>query len=116
MLITSTAPLDQVPGEMFFVSCLQKNINFLIDNKIVKKGKLLLFRRAHYFIQMTLLNEKGSKENAEIPIPFKIEDYTDEGLIYFDYRINSLEVEELPKIPEKITSIYFNKILEIQAL
>ena len=115
MVITSTTPVDHVPGESFFVSCLQKNISFLIDNKIIKKGKLLLFRRTHYFIQITIMSEKGFKENIDIPIPFKIEDYADEGLIYFDYRTKSLEVEAIPRIPEKVTSTYFDKILEIQA-
>jgi len=115
MVITSTAPLDHVPGEYFFISCLQKNINFLIDNKTIKRGRLLLFRRTHYFIQLTLMSDKGTKENIDVPIPFKIEDYSDEGLIYFDYRTKSLEVEAIPRIPEKVTSTYFDKILEIQA-
>lgn len=106
--------LDQVPGEDFFIECLQKSICFSINNKTIKRGKLLLFRRFHYFIQIALMSEKGTRENFDIPIPFKIESYIDDGLMYFDYRLKSLEVENVPFITEKISSIYFDKILEIQ--
>jgi hypothetical protein len=115
-MISSTFQLDQVPGELFLVSCLQKNMDFSINNKTVKKGRLLLFRRVHYYIQIALLTEKNLRENFEIPIPFKVEDYSDEGLLYFDYRLDSLQVDILPRIPDKVPSIYFNKILEIQAV
>ena len=115
MVISSTIHLDQVPGEPFLVSCLQKHLNFSINGKTIKKGKLILFRRVHYYVQIALMTDKNVRENFEIPIPFKVENYLDEGLLYFDYRLNSLETEELPIIPEKVSSIYFNKILEIQA-
>jgi hypothetical protein len=112
----SAVHLDQVPGEAFLVNCLQKSLNFSINNKTIKRGKLLLFRRFHYFIQIALLSEKGTRENFDIPIPFKIEDYLEEGLLYFDYRLKSLEVENLPIMSEKVSSIYFDKILEIQVV
>jgi hypothetical protein len=104
---------ERIPGESFLISCLQKNINFAINNKTIKKGRLLLFRQFHYFVQIAILTEKGLKENFDIPFPFKIEKYPEEGLMYFDYRTKSLEVEALPQITNKINSIYFNKILEI---
>ena len=116
MSVSTTIHLDQVPGEPFLISCLQKNMNFSINNKIIKKGRLLLFRRVHYYIQIALLTEKNLRENFEIPIPFKVENYSDEGLLYFDYRLDSLQVDNLPRIPDKIPSIYFDKILEIQTV
>lgn len=112
----STIHPDQIPGEQFLVHCLQKNVSFSVNNRTVKRGRLLLFKRFHYFIQIALLTEKGTKENFDIPIPFKIEDYLDEGLLYFDYRLKSLEVDMLPIITEKVSSIYFDKILEIQII
>jgi hypothetical protein len=116
MLLTSAIHPDQIPGEHFLIHCLQKNVSFTLNNKILKRGRLLLFKRFHYFVQIALLSEKGIKENFDVPIPFKIEDYVEEGLMYFDYRLKSLEVETLPIITEKISSIYFDKILEIQVI
>ena len=105
---------DQIPGEKFLMHYLQKSVIFSINNKIIKKGRLVLFKRFHYFIQFSLITEKSMKETFDVPIPFKIESYIDEGLLYFDYRLNSLEVEHLPIFSEKVSSIYFDKILEIQ--
>lgn len=106
--------LEHIPGEEFLVKCLQKPISFSINNKVIKRGRLLLYRRFHYFIQITLLSDRGLQENIDIPIPFKVEFYEEDGLMYFDYRMKSLEVDCLPLITEKVSSIYFDKILEIQ--
>ena len=114
MIIVDSINLEQIPGERFLVSFLQKNLKFSINNKLIKKGKLILFKRFHYFIQISLISEKGTRENFDLPVPFKVENYNEEGLLYFDYRLNSLEVENLPRIPQKVCSIYFDKILEIQ--
>jgi hypothetical protein len=105
--------VDHIPGETFLLSCLQKNLTFTINNRVVKKGKLLLFRRVHYFIQIALQSENKVRENFEIPIPFQTESYEDEGLLYFDYRPSSLRVASLPTTTNKISSTYYNKILEI---
>ena len=105
--------IENIPGESFLLNCLQKNLTFSINNRAIKKGRLLLFRRVHYFIQIALQSENRVQENFEIPIPFQTESYKEDGLLYFDYRPASLHVSPLPKITNKISSTYFNKILEI---
>ena len=109
----STITINHVKLEPILMQCLQKNVSIHMNNKVLKKGRLLLYRKTHYFIQLALLSDKQTKENFDIPIPFNVENYIDEGILYFDYRINSLHAQELPKIPEKGTSVYLNKILEI---
>jgi hypothetical protein len=111
-----TSITETIPGEQFLINCLQKNISFSISDKVIKKGKLLLFRKIHYYIQIALQTEKNQKENFEIPIPFAIESYEDEGLMYMDYRMASLNVSNIPPIPSKVSSSYFNKILEISVI
>lgn len=115
MLTIDSISLDKIPGESFLLSSLQNILSFSINNRVIKKGRLLLYRRFHYFIQISILSEKGNRENFDLPIPFKIENYSSEGLLYFDYRLKSLEVPSLPRLPEKVHSIYFDKILEIQS-
>lgn len=116
MFLSCTSHLGQIPGEAFLVSCLQKNVCFSVNSKAVKRGRLLLFRRVHYFIQIALLTEKGTRENFEIPIPFAVETHPEEGLMYLDYRLKSLEVDSIPRIPEKVSCAYFDKILELQVV
>jgi hypothetical protein len=105
--------VSEIPGEAFLLSCLQKPVSFSINSKTIKKGRLLLFRKTHYFIQITLQTDKNDKENIDLPYPFNIENYKYDGLLYYDYRVASLNVESLPFMPSKVSSIYFNKILEI---
>ena len=105
--------VEHIPGDAFLRDCLQKTLTFSINNRVIKKGKLILFRRVHYFIQIALQAENKLRENFEIPIPFQVEEYREEGLLYFDYRPSSLKVAALPLISNKVSSTYFNKILEI---
>lgn len=107
--------LEQIPGEELLLSCLQNNLHFVVNNKTLKRGRLLLFKRTHYFIQFSLISEKGQKENLEVPIPFKIEDHSVDGLFYFDYRLNSLGIQT-PISLDKHYSQFLNKILEVQII
>ena len=107
---------EQTYGEAFLTECLQKQITFRVNEKVVKKGRLILCRRNHFFIQVTLLSDKHTKENFEIPFPLKVESYDKEGLMYFDYRVNSLNLTIPLSSKKKVSSSYFNKILEIQTL
>ena len=109
----SNISLDHIPGEQYLVPWLQEQLIFSVGDKVIKKGRLLLFRRAHYYIQIAILTDKNTRENFEVPIPFKVESHEEEGLLYFDYRISSLHIESIPPIPSKISSSYFNKIMEI---
>ena len=113
VLLPANILLEQVPGEHFLLPLLQKQLVFSLNNKVIKQGRFLLFRRVHYFIQIAIANDKAIRENFEIPIPFRVENYSEDGLLYFDYRISSLNIECLPDIPTKVSSSYFNKILEI---
>lgn len=101
-------------GEAFLTKCLQQRISLRINNKTVKRGRFLLFRRNHFFIQITILNEKNQRESFEIPFPLKAESYDEEGLLYFDYRLSSLNLKSSIFPTKKVSSTYYNKILEIQ--
>lgn len=122
MSVTNTI-LDFMPGEEFFTKSLQYPVIFTLGKKIVKQGRLIIFKRTHYYIQITLLNSKNIKESFEIPIPFNTDHYPDEGLMYFDYRCRSLisnnneEADQLInnyKVKNINPSQYYNKILEIK--
>lgn len=96
------------------VPFLQKPLVFMVKGKVIKRGRLLLFKKSHFFLQFSLETCKKMKENLDVPHPFNIEFYSDEDLLYFDYRLSSLMVENLPTISHKVPSLYFNNILEIQ--
>lgn len=123
MISVASTYLEELPGETFLTRHLQSPIKFILGQKVIKQGRLVLFKRAHYYLHITLLTSKSNKESFEIPIPFRVEEYMHEGLAYFDYRLQGLggldrELNErLSKIKIKNTnpSQYYNKILEIKA-
>lgn len=123
MISVASTFLEDIPGETFLERHLQSSIKFTLGHKVIKQGRLVLFKRAHYYLHITLLTSKSNKESFEIPIPFKVEEYVHEGLAYFDYRIQGLcgLNEELNSRLGKVRikninpSQYYNKILEIQA-
>jgi len=123
MISVASTFLDEIPGEGFLQRHLQNPIKFILGHKIIKQGRLVLFKRAHYYLHITLLTSKSNKESFEIPIPFKVEEYVHEGLAYFDYRLQGLcglneDINNRlakAKIKNINPSQYYNKILEIQA-
>jgi hypothetical protein len=123
MISVTSTHLEDLPGESFLTKALQFPIKFILGEKVIKQGRLVLFKRTHYYLNITLLTHRDTKESFEIPIPFKVEEYLHEGLAYFDYRLQGLggmdENLNQKLIKAKIKNInpsqYHNKILEIQA-
>jgi hypothetical protein len=116
--------LDTIPGELPLAENLQRLMMFTLGTKTIKQGRLILFKRAHYCLHITLQNNKGVAENFEIPIPFKVEYHRSQGLCYFDYRIKTLTKRDTKKedsakkmfIKNVSPSQYYNKILELTIL
>jgi len=123
MISVASTYLEELPGETFLTRHLQSPIKFTLGEKVIKEGRLVLFKRAHYYLNITLFTSKNNKESFEIPIPFRVEEYFYEGLAFFDYRLQGLLGlksefnEKLSKVRIKNTnpSQYYNKILEIKA-
>ena len=75
MINVSNIFLDEIPYEDFFTKNLQSQIGFNLGNKTIRKGRLIIFKKSHFFIQISLLSHKGVQETFEVPIPFKTEYY-----------------------------------------
>lgn len=101
---------------------LQKDISFEINNKIFKKGKLIIFHQKNFYITFIINSDKKNNIKVEIPIPYNVETHLDDNLVYFDYRIKTLskqtpEIEpNLLSYPQKISgNKFWNTILTIYA-
>jgi len=101
---------------------LQSNIIFALENKIVKKGKLILFCVKDFFCVFTLIcEEKNNKKIIyEIPYPFALNVLNNK--VIFDYTVNTF-CEKNKQVADIIrtlgiekTSKLFNKRLSITAV
>jgi hypothetical protein len=94
---------------------LQTNVSFCLENKTLKKGKLILFCLKDFFCIFTLISaEKNNKKIIfEIPYPFSLQQTNSK--VIFDYSLstfcrNNLNLELLvKKINIKKPSKYYNK-------
>jgi len=106
--------------EKVLMGLLQKDIKLLIDGKLFRKGKLLLFRQNNYCLELTIRKNNIDIKKFEVPIPFAIENWDDDGVIYFDYRIATLAhkdkvvLDMIKKLPTNGQSKFYDKILEIE--
>ena len=115
MTITDTEIEETLKG------LLQKDLKLSINNKQYRKGKLLLFKQNNYHIELTVRKNDVDIKRFEIPIPFGIEKWEEDGLVYFDYRLSTLAhnpklTKLLESLPTEGNNKFYNKILEIEIL
>jgi hypothetical protein len=106
--------------EEVLMELLQKDLRLSINNKQYRKGKLLLFKQNNYHLELTVIKNDTDMKRFEIPIPFGIEKWKGDGLVYFDYRLSTLSKNDkvvgeiLKNLPTEGNNKFYNKILEIQ--
>jgi len=52
---------------------------------------MILFYQKNFYLVFVINTDKKDKDKIEIPIPFQIEEHPSDNLIYFDYRISTLQ-------------------------
>jgi hypothetical protein len=111
--------LEHVLKEQF-----QKQLEFELNGRVYKKGKLVLFRLDTYNnnYEVSFMFDKPNTdkvENFKVPYPFQYEYYPEDDHIFFDYRLNTLTndnalSDRIRKLTENYpVSKYFDKILKI---
>jgi hypothetical protein len=100
---------------------LQKDIKFILNKKILREGKLILFNVKDFYIHFLLETQKKPfTKNYEIPVPFDI--IQAQGSLTFDYSTQhiiknnkqiSLLIDSAVKKTNK-TSKFYNNILTIE--
>ena len=76
--------LNEIFNEYFF-----KNFSFIIDNKIIKQGRLKLFTMKSFNLKFFLIENDNSIKVLEIPYPFEFKRVKDGYL--FDYRLKKIK-------------------------
>lgn len=106
--------IDQI--EEILKSLLLKEISVSIKNKVVKRGRLIIFRHVGCFIRLELFNGT-KKEHIEVPFPYAVEE--SDNQIFFDYRLATLAdgdeqtLSLLQAVNQVRDSKYYDRILTI---
>jgi hypothetical protein len=67
---------------------LQQDVNFNIEHKTVRKGRLILYNVNDYYFKFTILTKKDVIKTYEVPYPYKI--LTTDTSVRFSYKIQDL--------------------------
>lgn len=96
---------------------LQRKVIFALENKILKRGKLILFCVKDFFCVFTLICEEKNNKRIiyELPYPFKFFKNNDKYI--FDYSVKTFchsnpGIEEIVRevIPDKPSKLLNKKI------
>lgn len=94
---------------------LQREISFSIDNKVVKRGKLILCNVRDFYITF-YLKHNNEQKRYELPYPFSLK--SESNSVVFDYTLDTLSCnsdEMLFKLKslakKKNTKIYDSKVI-----
>lgn len=91
--------------EDIFLPFFQKNISIVLENKILRQGKLLLFSIKDFYLHFTLHSDNNTK-TFELPYPFLtyMEDLTSKVLV-LDYKIDTF-TKSLPDIDNRTRELF----------
>jgi hypothetical protein len=112
--------------EKMFAKYFQRHITIRVGNDEIKSGKFLLIQNNlisnNFYFDLAIENTKKIVI-FNLPFPFAVDEHESDGLIYLDYRFNSLThdpyiINKLHQIknnymPEK-PSKFLDSVIEIQ--
>ena len=71
---------------------LQRDVVFYIKQKVLRKGKLLLYNECDYYIKFNIITNKNIHKTFEVPYPFKI--YKKHNSVFLSYMLSDLFCDE----------------------
>jgi hypothetical protein len=102
--------------EKYINVALQKDVEFAVNSKTLKTGKLILFSVKEFYLNFKLISSGKEYKSFEIPYPFSF--YTEGNRFYFDYTLKSLygtnkELEQQVKFFRRIkfSKLYDNMLI-----
>lgn len=101
---------------------LQRSIIFKIENKVLKKGKLILFCVKDFFCIFTLLSEEKNNKKIIFEIPYPYDIFKNNDSVIFDYSINAFTkgnkelLDLVSKVKTKKASKFYDRKLTLHTV
>ena len=81
MIVIADTDLESILKKL-----LQEDVEFIIDTKVWRKGKVLIFKQVGFFVEF-LIDTGIKQERFEVPIPFNTEISIKRSQVVFDYTL-----------------------------
>jgi hypothetical protein len=72
---------------------LQTNIKFVVNNKVLREGRLMVFHIKSFYVSFVIKTKKDQDKIYEVPRPFGVHTLNGSKLI-FDYSLNQIHRDE----------------------
>ena len=111
--------MDKEFIELGLKDVLLKQIEITVNNKLLRRGTLLLYSIKDFYVNFTIKNDNDEHKVFELPYPFDIVSKEIKGkqILIFDYSLNALSFDnkmlydylcDMP--PEKVSKFYNSKL------
>ncbi|MAF24126.1 hypothetical protein CL634_00865 [bacterium] len=78
--------MNEIQTDHFLKTMLQRDVQFVVGNKVIKEGKIIVFNIKDFYISFILHTKKNQNKTYEIPLPFNI--YQNDTTLFFDYTLD----------------------------
>ena len=94
---------------------LQRDVSFVVNNKVLREGKLMMFNMKDFYISFILYTKKQQTKTYDIPLPYQI--VVEPTCITFDYKLSNVHhnttsihklIESISKSIGKKSKLYDN--------
>lgn len=106
---------DNLQYDQYFKELLQRDIKLLLNSKVIRQGRLMLYSFKNFNIELYFKTNKSNNQTrkTDIPIPFAI--HSQDDIIILDYSLESLfpnmKAEDIkPDLPNTDSKFFNSKV------
>ena len=74
---------------------LQQNVQFVLNDKVIREGKLMLFNIKDFYVSFIIFTKKQQNKTYELPVPFQLKK-VHKNLV-LDYTLGHIHHDEMKK-------------------
>jgi len=67
---------------------LQRNVVFVLQNKVIKEGKIFLYNQKDYYLVFYMKSNNNEQKKFEIPFPFSVQKH--DKYLVLDYSLSAI--------------------------
>lgn len=80
--------MNELPIDDFLKTMLQRDVQFVVGDKVIKEGRIVVFNIKDFYISFVLTTKKNQNKTYEIPVPFNV--YQKDTTLFFDYTLDKI--------------------------
>ena len=86
----------------YFKDLLQRDIQFVLNDKILREGKLIVFNIKDFYVSFVIHTKKNQTKTYDIPLPYGV--FTNQTDVVLDYTLKHVHYNK-PSIGRLIEDI-----------